>query len=57
MYDSGSPEKNFKKLDVCVKHHESENALFLTIFLIPTQDPTINFQAYNVTLKPQNKPD
>ena len=25
-------EKNFQKLDVCVKHHESENALFLTIF-------------------------
>ena len=22
----------FKKLDVCVKHHESENALFSTIF-------------------------
>ena len=25
-------EKNFQKLDVCVKHHKSENALFSTIF-------------------------
>ena len=25
-------EKNFLKLDVCVKLHESKNALFLTIF-------------------------
>ena len=25
-------EKNFQKLDVCVKHHESENALISKIF-------------------------
>ena len=25
-------EKNFQKLDVCVKHHKSENTLFSTIF-------------------------
>ena len=35
--------KNFQKLDVCVKHHESENALFSTIFKITS---LLVFKAY-----------
>ena len=31
-------EKNFQKLDVCVKHHKSENTLFSTIFKILSLD-------------------
>ena len=46
---SGShSEKNFQKLDVCVKHHERENALFSTIFLITSLDIIFRnfFKAY-----------
>ena len=41
-------EKNFQTLDVCVKHHESENALFSTIFSIMSLDITFRnfFKTY-----------